>query len=61
MATYYFTYGIGDTKSTKQDYQCGCTEVEAENSLIALKAYAESHLQRHRWSARTAVARATTC
>lgn len=43
MAKYYFTYGLGDTKSTGQDYQCGWTEVEAENSLIALRAYKVFH------------------
>ena len=43
MATYYFTYGLGDTKSTNQAFQGGWTEVEAENSLIALKAYKVFH------------------
>ena len=42
MATFYFTYGLGD--DTKQAYQGGgWTEVEAETSYQAVEMYKEWH------------------
>lgn len=42
MATYYFTYGIGE--DTDQAYQGGgWTEVEAPDAMTAIKAYKVFH------------------
>ena len=41
MATYYFTYGIGDDNN--QDYVGGWTEVEAPNVRTVIEAYKVFH------------------
>ena len=41
MATYYFTYGIGDPNN--QDYVGGWTEVEADSIEDAITAYKMYH------------------